>query len=238
MAERLEMSQLLGWVAEQLGRKRGTLDHLARSWAEAFAKVPAATVRRVVEGMLDADPTHVPTLARVRAEVAKGAGGSRSTSCGRCWNGLREVAIRAERRGVVDTVVHMAHCDCDAGMAARAARGTAAGLPPTVQELSDRARQADPQAAIYVDPTAEQRLTDAARAHLAAGQATAEARARRAREAKARAERVRAKGYAAPATTARESWAPVGPGMEREPDLHRDRMGYADGDDPGPEAWL
>lgn len=237
MAERMEMSQLLGWVAEQLGRKRGTLDHLARPWTEAFAKVPAATVRRVVEGMLDADPAHVPTLARVRAEVAKGAGGAKSASCGKCWSGLREVAIRAERRGVVDTVVYMAHCDCDAGTAARSARGTAAGLPPTVQELTDRARQADPRAVAYVDPTAEQRLTDAARKHLAAGQATAEQRARRAREAKARAERVRAKGYTAP-TTEREEWAPLTPGMAQEPDLYQERMGYADGDDPGPEAWL
>lgn len=162
MATRLEISTLLGSVAESLGKRRGTLDHLSKAWAQSFEATPLADLRRVVDQLCEERPNRAPTLLEVRAALAQGSPKrGRAEACGRCISGLREVAIRAKRKGAVETVVWWAHCDCDAGAAARLARAGDGPHPPTVAELAQRAKAADPLAEVYVDPTPDQRRTTA-----------------------------------------------------------------------------
>jgi hypothetical protein len=155
-------------------------------WADDFAHACVGLIRghtdteiaAAAEAWIDAETRH-PTPAAfrelVRRRAASGRGDTSAGGCGRCSaEGFREVAVhRTRSNGKAECVCFVAHCDCPlgGGWARRRAEPTEGGgeHKPGVM-LSDfvaSARNHPSTLEVYVDPTAEQKVTPDERERLA-----------------------------------------------------------------------
>ena len=116
MATPYEVSSVLAELARELGPRKGWAIDEAPGWQAAFADVDIAVLRRACARYLGQGPSKAPNLAAFRRIVAASTTASTLAGCGRCADGLREVAWHhTDPRGVVVVDTFAVRCSCRLG---------------------------------------------------------------------------------------------------------------------------